>query len=957
MYIVKRDGRKQNIQFDKITERIQQLVNRHPILNIDPIIVAQKVVAGLYPGVTTKELDLLACEVAISLSMSHPDYGTLASRLAISNLHKSTSSSYEETCDLLYNHVNIKTNKHAPLISEECYHIIKNNIVKLQAVIDYDKDYDYEYFGFKTLEKAYLLKINGNVIERIQHLYMRVAVGIHKNNIDKVIESYKLMSDKKFIHATPTLYNAGTCHPSLSSCFLIQIKEDSVSGIYDTKKSCALISKSSGGIGISIHDVRAKGSYITSINGTAEGIVPMLRGFNEDAKHITQGSKRKGSIAIYLEPHHAEIEAFLDLKKNHGNPDLRCLDLFYALWVSDLFMQRVEKNLNWSLFCPNEAPGLSELYGDEFVELYERYEKEGRARKVMKAQDLWFKIVNTQMETGLPYLCFKDTINKHNNQSNLGTIKSSNLCVSGDTYILTNKGQIQIKELADKEVTIWNGEEWSDTIVRQTGVNQKLVKVILDNGVEIKCTPYHKFYLQDGTEVRACELKQSDTLIKYNLPFINEFYNLVEGYTKKFEDGGILRSTDKEFLLNVRLTLQLIGIDSIIQNDSLKLCDCIIYAKLGNTIFSSKICINVVSVEPLKEREDTYCFTESKRNMGMFNGILTKNCSEITQYTSPEEVAVCNLCSIALPKCVINGQFDHQALYDIVYHVIGNLNNVIDETLYPIPEAKYSNLKHRPVGLGVQGLADVFFMLKYPFDSMEAKKLNQEIFETMYFAAAQSSCDLAKIHGPYESFKGSPASKGILCPDMWHHTPTNRWNFDQLRKNVVEYGLRNSLLISGQPTASTASILSNNECFEPITSNIYSRGVLAGEFIMVNKYLIHDLIELKLWNDEMKDKIIINQGSIQNIKEIPNDLKLLYRTVWEISQKQLIDMSRDRGYFIDQSQSFNCFMAVPNKTKITSMHFYSWKQGLKTGQYYLRTKPSSNTIQFTVNQEVCESCM
>ena len=945
MYILKRDGRKQDIHFDKITERIKKLVNRQPILShVDPIVISQKVVAGLYAGVRSTELDNLACEISIAMSMSHPDYETLASRLAVSNLHKSTLSSYEETCDLLYNHVNKITKEHAPLLADDVYKIIKDNIVEIEKNINYDLDYNYEYFGFKTLEKAYLLKINGNVVERIQHMLMRVAIGIHKHDIKSALESYRLMSNKFFIPSTPTLYNSGTPHPNLSSCFLLQIKDDSVEGIYETLKQCALISKACGGVGLSIHDVRSKGSYIKSIDGYSEGIIPMLRNFNTTAKYITQGSKRKGSFAIYLEPHHAEIEDFLELKKNNGKEDLRCRDLFYCVWISDLFMNRVENNLNWSLFCPNEAPGLSEVYGDTFVKLYEQYESEGRAKKVIKAQDLWFKIVNTIIDTGLPYIGFKDTINSHNNQSNLGTIKSSNLCVSGDTHILTNKGQILIKDLVDQEVTIWNGEEWSNTTVRQTGTNQELVKVTLSNGVELKCTPYHKFYLQDGKMVRANELRPNDQLIKYKLPMID----------LQYEKYNSICDSNKDFLLKLRLKFQLKGVDSSIvnENDNYKL-------KITETSPS------IISVEILEEKEDTYCFTEPKRNMGMFNGILTGNCIEIAQYTSPKEIAVCNLASIALPKFVINGVFDHQALYDVVYHVVGNLNCVIDETLYPLPEARYSNMKHRPIGLGVQGLANTFFLLRYPFDSNEAKQLNQEIYETMYFAAASSSCDLAKRFGPYESFQGSPTSKGILCPDSWDHTPTNRWPFDQLRKDIVEYGLRNSLLLSGQPTASSASINGNTECFEPITSNIYTRSVLAGEFIMINKYLINDLIDLGLWNDKMKNKIIANNGSVQSIEEIPNDLKLLYRTVWEISQKHLIDMSYDRGVYIDQMQSFNCFMAVPNKSKVSSMLFYSWHKGLKSGIYYLRTKPGSQTIQFTVDQEVskkieediCESCM
>ena len=1102
MYILKRDGRKQNIDLNKITTRITKLMNREPVLkNVDPILISQKVVAGLYAGVSTTQLDILACDTAIFMSLSHPDYGELASRLSVSNLHKSTLDSYEATCDLLYNHVNKITKEHAPLISEECYKIIIDNIDVIQAAFDYEKDYTYEYFGFKTLEKAYLLKINGQVIERIQHMLMRVAVGIHKNDIQGVLKMYKLSSEKLYSMSTPVLYNSGTRHSQLASCFLLNMKEDSVAGIYDTIKQTAEVSKGSGGVGLSIHDVRAKGSYIKSINGYSSGIVPMLKVFNNTAKFITQGSKREGSFAIYLEPHHAEIEAFLDLRKNNGIEDLRCRSLFYALWISDLFMKRVEKNLEWSLFCPNEAPGLSEVYGDEFVKLYERYEKEGRARKVIKAQELFFKIIDTQIETGMPYMLYKDTINSHNNQSNLGTIKSSNLCVSGDTFILTNKGQIPIKNLVNQEVTLWNGEEWSNTTVRQTGANKKLVKVTLSNGVELKCTPYHKFSLINGVQndksciVQANQLQVGNKLIRYELPIvklsdendmkypythgffcgdgttydryrkdsgnakagINEklpklylyaekkdllehivyenvhVCNVVDRYDvflpkdikEKFyvplnesletqlrwfegycdADGCIasqitnkngepsesiqIACIHKEFLLKIKLMLQLIGIDSKVtkNKDACKkmmpdhcggekeynckeihrlLISSLNLHKLSNLGFSPKRLkfsgklaeqtytryIKVVSVQPLSLKEDTYCFTEPKRNMGMFDGILTKNCAEVVEYTSKDEVAVCTLASVSLPKHVVNGQFDHQMLYNTVCHLVNNLNKVIDQNLYPIIEAKNSNERHRPIGIGIQGLANTFFLLKYPFDSPEAQQLNLEIAETMYFAAATASCQLAKVDGPYSSFKGSPSSLGQLIPDMWQHKPTDRWHFDQLRKDVIEYGLRNSLLLSGQPTASTSNILNNVECFEPITSNIYTRGILAGEFIMVNKYLIQDLIDLGLWNEQMKNQIVKNQGSVQGIKEIPKELQLLYRTAWELSQKTMIDMSAARTKFYCQSQSLNIFLSIPNRSKLTSCHFHSWKSGLKCGLYYLRTKASSNAIQFTVNHDV-----
>ena len=749
MNIIKRNGRKQEVDFNKITVRIKQLSLKEPALHINPILVAQKVVSGLHDGVTTQALDDLAAETAIFLSYDHPDYGILAARIAISNLHKETLDSYLDTSTLLFNH---------DLLSKECYDIICENHTLLQSHINYENDYQYDYFGIKTLQKSYLLKIKDNIVERIQHLLMRVAVGIHKHNLLQVIKTYQWLSAKYYTLATPTLYNSGTPTPQLASCFLLQIQDDSVDGIYNTLKQSALISKYCGGEGISIHKVRAKGSYIRSTNGTSNGIVPMLRSFNACAEHINQGSKRNGSIAVYLEPHHADIEAFLECKKNHGVDKLRARDLFYALWISNLFMERVKNNLNWSLFCPDECPVLNDVYGDEYVKLYEQYESTGKARAVIKAQSLWSLIMTSLIETGGPYMLNKDEINLHNNQSNLGTIQSSNLCC------------------------------------------------------------------------------------------------------------------------------------------------------------------------------------------------------EICEYTSPEEISVCTLASIALPKCVIDGVFNHQLLYDITYHVVLDLNQVIDVNFYPLPESRYSNLKHRPIGIGVQGLADVFILLNMPFDSIESKQLNIEIFETMYYAACRASCDLSKIHGPYESFKGSPASRGILCPDMWHHQPSNRWPFNALRQDIIKDGLRNSLLLTVVPTASTSQILGNTECIEPITSNVYARRVLAGEFMVINKHLIHCLIKLGLWTPEIKNEIIVRNGSIQGIPGIPEEIQLLYRTAYELSMKDLIDMASDRQKFICQSQSFNVFMAVPTKNKLTSMYFYAYEKQLKTMSYYIRTKPSAEPIKFAVCQEMCTSC-
>jgi ribonucleoside-diphosphate reductase alpha chain len=750
MYVIKRDGKKESVKFDKITARIQKLcygLSHH----VQPVIVAQKVIEGIYDGVTTSELDNLAAETAATMAVRHPDYALLASRIAVSNLHKNTRKSFSETMRALYNYVDEKTGRKAQLIADDVMQVIDDHADLLDSTIIYDRDFGYDYFGFKTLEKSYLLKINGKVVERPQHMIMRVAVGIHKNDIDSVIETYNLMSERWFTHATPTLFNAGTPKPQLSSCFLLTMKSDSIDGIYETLHQCAKISQSAGGIGLSIHNVRATGSYIRGTNGTSNGIIPMLRVFNDTARYVDQGGgKRKGSFAIYLEPWHADIFEFLDLKKNHGKEELRARDLFYALWIPDLFMKRVEAEGQWSLFCPNEAPGLADCYGTEFEMLYTRYEQEGKARKTIPARELWAAIIESQIETGTPYMLYKDACNEKSNQKNLGTIKSSNLC------------------------------------------------------------------------------------------------------------------------------------------------------------------------------------------------------TEIVEYTAADEVAVCNLASIALPRFVINGKFDHQKLFEITYVVTKNLNKIIDINYYPVPEARKSNLRHRPIGIGVQGLADAFILLRLPFDSEEARILNREIFETIYYAALTASKDLAKKDGCYETFKGSPASQGILQFDMWNVTPSDRWEWDILKEEIKKYGLRNSLLVAPMPTASTSQILGNNECFEPYTSNIYTRRVLSGEFVVVNKHLLKDLVEAGLWNDKIKNKLIAANGSIQNIDEIPDDLKALYKTVWEIKQRVIIDMAADRGAFIDQSQSLNLFISDPNYAKLSSMHFYAWKKGLKTGMYYLRTKAATDAIKFTV---------
>ncbi len=756
MYVLKRDGRKEPIMFDKITARIKKLCYSFNPL-VDPVRVAMRVIEGLYDGVTTSELDNLAAEIAATMTTTHPDYASLAARISVSNLHKNTIKSFSETMKDLHDYVNPITGKKASLISDEVYKVIKKNAEELDSKIIYNRDFGYDYFGFKTLERSYLLKINGQIVERPQHMLMRVSVGIHLDDLEAVTDTYELMSKKYFTHATPTLFNSGTPKPQMSSCFLLTMQDDSIDGIYDTLKQTAKISQSAGGIGLSIHNIRSTGSYISGTNGTSNGIVPMLRVFNDTARYVDQGGgKRKGSFAIYIEPWHSDIFDFLDLKKNHGKEEMRARDLFYAMWLPDLFMKRVEKNAKWTLMCPNECPGLYDCHGDEFDKLYLKYEKQSKGRKTIKARELWEKILESQIETGTPYMLYKDSANRKSNQKNLGTIRSSNLC------------------------------------------------------------------------------------------------------------------------------------------------------------------------------------------------------TEILEYTSKDEIAVCNLASIALPMFVEKGEFNHQKLYDVTIRVTKNLNKVIDRNYYPVKEAENSNFRHRPIGLGVQGLADAFIKLRMPFTSEKAKELNQDIFETLYFAALNASVEESKKDGPYKTYKGSPISKGEFQHNMWgveDKELSGRWNWGKLRKDVLKHGVRNSLLVAPMPTASTSQILGNNECFEPYTSNLYTRRVLSGEFIIVNKHLLKDLVELGLWNEDMKQELMRSNGSIQDIKQIPDELKELYRTVWEMSMKDIIDMARHRGYFIDQSQSLNLFMEGATMSKLTSMHFYAWKSGLKTGMYYLRTKSAIDPIKFTLEKK------
>jgi ribonucleoside-diphosphate reductase alpha chain len=759
MYVITRSGEKEPIKFDKITERIEQLCFDLDRNFVDPMKIAKKVIEGIYDGITTKELDQLAAETAAYLSTQHPDYSTLAGRIAVSNLHKETRGCFSENIKVMYNYVDPIKGEHSPLVSKDLYEVVVANAHKLDEAVSDRRDYNYDYFGYKTLEKSYLLRMNGKIVERPGQMLMRVSLGIHLTNIDDAIKTYNGMSEKLFTHASPTLFNSGTNKPQLSSCFLLTVKDDSIEGIYETLKQTALISQSAGGIGLSIHHIRAKGSFIRGTNGTSNGIVPMLKVFNDTARYVDQGGgKRKGAFAVYLEPWHADIFDFLEMKKNTGKEEQRARDLFYALWIPDLFMKRVEEDGMWSLFCPHEAPGLSDCYGREFEALYKSYEEKGLAKKTVRAQDVWFAVLESQIETGSPYMLYKDAANEKSNQKNLGTIKSSNLC------------------------------------------------------------------------------------------------------------------------------------------------------------------------------------------------------TEILEYTAPDEVAVCNLASVALNKFVdqVNGKavYNHKKLYEIVYQMTVNLNRIIDINFYPVPEARNSNMRHRPIGLGVQGLADTFFEMRLPFESKEALKLNNDIFETIYFAAVTASKDAAIKEGPYSTYAGSPMSQGIFQFDMWGVKPTSgNWDWAALKAEVATHGVRNSLLVAPMPTASTSQILGNNECFEPITSNIYVRRVLSGEFAVVNRFLVNDLIRLGLWNDKMRNEVIANNGSVQNINSIPEELKALYKTVWEIKQKAIIDMSAGRGPYIDQGQSLNVFVEDPNFGKLSSMHFYAWKAGLKTGMYYLRTRAAVNAVQFTVKND------
>jgi ribonucleoside-diphosphate reductase alpha chain len=1100
LYVIKRDGSRVPVSFNEILERIQKLSNG--LDHVNPDMVALKVCNQLTDGIKTSELDEFAAETcAMMQSRYHPNYGLLAARILVDNHHKNTPLTLLDCIEILYHEQEI--------VSGDYHDIVCKNAKAYEDMIDYTRDFMFDYFGFKTLERAYLLKKNGNVVERPQHMWMRVAIQLHHDNMECVKETYDALSQGYFIHATPTLFNSGTVHPQLSSCFLLTMDEDSIKGIYKTLGDCAQISKWAGGIGLAVHDIRARGSRIAGTNGESTGLVPMLKVFNDTAKYVNQGGKRNGSFAIYLEPWHADIEEFLKLKLNQGAEEDRARDLFYGLWIPDLFMYRVEHDLDWTLMCPHECPDLSDRWGNEFESLYIHYERRAHGRKTIKAKKLWQMILDAQIQTGTPYLCYKDAANSKSNQQHLGTIKSSNLCVAPETMILTRNGHLKIGDLQDREVEVWNGDRWSTTVVRKTGEKQKLVTVNLSNGASLTCTPYHKFLIhenyednrsiKDSLRVDAQDLKEGMKLKKWSPPTIHPANVFKYAYTHGFfcgdgtysngkpvcslyggkvellpyleikstsgiadstgrlntvlyedmlpkftvpiddysmdsklrwleglsdADGCICRNGSNEslqiasihfkFLDDIRLMLLTVGVHSKVTkafdtrltmlpdgHGGKKEFECkplwrLLVSSTGlyslsQLGFSPKRLkfeirkpqrnaeqfVKVECVVDCDRYDDTYCFNEPENHAGVFNGILTGNCTEIMEYTSKDESAVCNLGSLALPKFVRFGPdedgppyFDFTDLRDYTRILTRNLDIVIDKNFYPTQECRNSNMRHRPIGIGIQGLADVFAKLKMPWTSSEAKRLNREIFENIYFAAMSASIEQAHVNGKYDhathevsggefpSFMGSPTSEGKLQCDLWDVNPTTDYlDWADLRKRCQEVGVRNSLLVAPMPTASTSQILGNNECFEPFTSNLYTRRVLAGDFMVVNKHLVDDLTKLGLWTSDVRSQIIANNGSVQGIPEIPEALRDVYKTVWEIPQKTLIDMAADRAPFICQSQSLNLFLAEPTYAKISSMHMYAWKKGLKTGCYYLRTKAAASTQKFTVEPPTSSNCL
>ena len=1202
MYVIKRNGAKEIVSFDKILKRVKS-IGKEKDIKIPFTQLVMKVIDQLYNNIKTSQIDELTAEQCAAMSSSNPEYNKMASAIVISNLQKNTSDSFYLTTKKMHDFIDVN-NKRCSLIADDIILIIEKNKDQLDSMIDYSRDYNIDYFGFKTLERAYLFKINDTIVERPQHMWLRVALGIHKDNIGSVKETYELMSQKYFTHATPTLFNAGTPRPQLSSCFLLAMEDDSIDGIFNTLKECAQISKWSGGIGLHVHNIRSTGSHIRGTNGISNGLIPMLGVFNKTAKYVDQGGRRNGSFAIYLEPHHPDIEAFLDLRKNHGDEEARARDLFYGLWISDLFMKRVKTNATWSLFCPDRCPELCDAYGEKYEEMYLMYENEKKYVKQINARDLWIKILDAQMETGTPYMLYKDACNKKSNQQNLGTIRSSNLCVAPETFILTDKGQIPIQDLKDQEVNVWNGKEFSETTIRQTSECSDLIEVHFNDESVLTCTKCHKFYVQTKYNVSATKkdiLEQSCTkileaqqleegmlIIKCDYPIIdNKEINLEHAYTNGFfsgdgtynnithneekeckfkcldgenyckrhityksadkivedcrennicnaicytkkphvslygekiklleylayvsygkiidnklnvtliptiqdkffvpvnyslkskldwfagycdADGCIahnglnqalqVTSIHKNYLISIKLMLQTCGINSVIKlclnerkallptHDDQNTYNYYNCKKIWRLLIASNQLqqlltlgfnckrlhiekrsyqrsanhfIKVKSVIDNNRKDKTFCFNEPKRHAGIFNGVITSQCCEILEYSDRDETAVCNLASISLPKFVKEDKtFDYDKLHYVASVLVNNLNNIIDINYYPNEKTRRSNLLHRPIGIGVQGLADTFILMDLPFTSDTAKEINKMIFETIYHGAVEKSCELAQLReqdiqdlknescnwsfrngtdicqeyttyntecpssmetirldcrftellnrikpirqeinrsehlGSYSSFAGSPISKGKFQFDLWDVKQSTRYDWSSLREKVMKYGIRNSLLCAPMPTASTSQILGNNECFEPLTSNIYTRRTLAGEFVMVNRYLINELIELGMWDDAIKNNIIANRGSVQYIEGLPELLREKYKIVWEMPMRDIIDMSRDRGAYICQSQSLNLWVEDPDPKILTNIHFYGWSAGLKTGMYYLRRKAKHQPQQFTIEPE------
>jgi ribonucleoside-diphosphate reductase alpha chain len=1131
-FVIKRNGTKEKITLDKITARIYKLAIEGGLdtKNLKLIEVIKTVIDGVCEGIRTRDLDDIAAKTCAYKSTDHHDYGILAARIEASNLQKETKNSFSETVHDLYHYRDVN-DKHKPVVTKEFYEDVMANRDALDAAIVHERDYDWTYFGLKTVEGAYLLKCGDKVVERPQYMLMRVAVALHQRDMTGILETYECMSKRYYIHASPTLFNAGTHRAGYASCFLCSPADDSIEGMYDLAKECASISKHSGGIGIQVHDIRAKGSRIHSSNGTSEGIIPYLRVLNNVMRHVTQSSRRPGSMAVYLEPTHPEIIQFIELRNPNGSEEMRARDLWLALWIPDLFMEKVLKDDDWCLFCPDEAPGLSDVFGDEYKELYERYEREGRYRKKIKAREIMDAAIHAQIATGAPYMSSKDSVNRKSNQKHIGTIKSSNLCVAPETRILTKDGHKVISELEGQRVEVWNGAEFSEVVVQKTNEDAELMKLTFSNGSELECTPYHKFYVATFNKWKECngqvikdaqDLTQGDKLIKAqyptilhgkkdfkhpyasglftadgtyhkngdkrsckrvpkqgdkfcyyhrnydgdveekhdgsctaitggNLPSIRLYgekaklkdylpvrtigkptengvtimlpHDLPEKYSvpldcdletrlrwlEGFMDGdGVsmfcpetgsysiqMASIHKEFLNDVRLMLQTMGIDTkmVVMSDARQtmlpngkggsqLYDCKKAYRLLLTgydvyhLWELGLCPKRLSLEGIKRpkkstnryvtllssentgrRDATYCFNEPKKHMGIFNGLVTGNCNEITIISDPDEIGVCILASIGLPSFMrkdpqtLKPTFDHDALRKVVHLITRNLNKVIDRTDYPVEKARRSNLRHRPIGIGVSGLADLFCLMRVPFESREAADLNRQVFETIYYAACEESCRLASIDGPYESYEGSEFSKGRLQFDLWD--PSNvklsgRWDWDELKQRIRKHGMRNSLLTACMPTATTSQILGYSECIEPYSSNIYLRKVISGEFQVINAHLLRDLGSLGLWNDKVRKQMILHNGSIQKIKGIPEGIKELYKTTWEIKQRVLIDLSADRGPFIDQTQSLNLFKENPTYEDLLSAHFYGWRKGLKTMMYYLKMAPAAEPIKFTL---------